>query len=135
MVLLTKIVNNINLKTLFILAKRLIWITWLSTRRVSADGYITVLKIQMKTCKNGKRSFNHLIINKDHLIKYFHLKFKLEADHWNNYPKYLSVGILKKFCLEKFIFSKIPCFQHIPLKTFRQMRLKHENCSLRRVLF
>ena len=34
-----------------------------------------------------------------------------------------------------FIFSKIPCFQHILLNTFRQMCLKCKNYSLRDVLF
>ena len=34
-----------------------------------------------------------------------------------------------------FIFSKIPCFQHILLDSFRQVRLKYENCFLRRILF
>ena len=47
-VLLTKIVSNTNLKTLSILAKSLILVTWVGPRRVSADGYITVLKIQME---------------------------------------------------------------------------------------
>ena len=34
-----------------------------------------------------------------------------------------------------FVFSKIPCFQHILLSTFRRMRLKYENYYLRRTLF
>ena len=34
-----------------------------------------------------------------------------------------------------FIFSKIPCFQHIVLNTFRWMRFKYENYSLRYILF
>ena len=29
--------------------------------------------------------------------------------------------------MAEFIFSKIPCFQHILLNTFRQMRLKYDN--------
>ena len=33
-----------------------------------------------------------------------------------------------------FIFSKIPCFQHILLDSFRQMRVKYENYSLRHIL-
>ena len=37
MVLLTKIVSKVNLKTLIILAKRLILDPWLSPRRASAD--------------------------------------------------------------------------------------------------
>ena len=37
--------------------------------------------------------------------------------------------------VEEFIFSKIPCFQHILMNTFRWMRLNHENCSLGRILF
>ena len=55
MVLLTNIVNNINLKTLTILAKSLILVAYLGLRRVSVDGYITVLKIQMEICKDGRR--------------------------------------------------------------------------------
>ena len=65
----------------------------------------------------------------------------------NNYQKYLCSVALKNICSEMFlqtmikgsvtelIFSKIPCFQHILLDTFRQMRLKHENYSLRGILF
>ena len=34
-----------------------------------------------------------------------------------------------------FIVSKIPCFQHILLSTFRRMRLKYEKYSLRSILF
>ena len=49
MVILVKIVNNINLKMLTILAKRLILITWLGLGRIYADRYITVLKIQMES--------------------------------------------------------------------------------------
>ena len=37
MVLLTKIVSNIGLKTLIILAKRLVLDTWLGSGRASAD--------------------------------------------------------------------------------------------------
>ena len=80
------------------------------------------------------------------LINYLHLKFKssrLLKQLW----KYLFIPILKIFCSEKllqtfikkfvvdFIFSKIPYFQHIFLDSFRQMRLKCEKYSLRRILF
>ena len=34
-----------------------------------------------------------------------------------------------------FIFIKMPCFQNILLSTFRWMRLKYENYSLKRMLF
>ena len=61
--------------------------------------------------------------------------------------KYLFVAVFKNFCSEKFlqiiikasvedfIFSKIPCFQHILLNAFRRMRLKYEKSSFRRALF
>ena len=46
MVLLTKTVSIFNLRTLAILAKRLILDSWLCPGRASADWYIAVLKIQ-----------------------------------------------------------------------------------------
>ena len=55
MVLLTKIVSNVNLKMSTILAKRLILNAWLSPGCASADWYITVLKIQTKICKDGRQ--------------------------------------------------------------------------------
>ena len=54
----------------------------------------------------------------------------------------MSVAVCKNFCSGKFlqtiikvfvadfVFSKIPCVEHILLNTFRRMRLKHENYSL-----
>ena len=81
------------------------------------------------------------------LINYFHLKLKPLADHQINYQKYLFDVILKNICSENFtqiiikssvaalILSKIPCFQHILMNTFRRMRLNYENCSLRSILF
>ena len=53
MVLLTKITGNINLKTLTILAKRHLGCLT-GPRRIYADEYITVLKIQMEICKDGR---------------------------------------------------------------------------------
>ena len=53
MVLLTKTFSNISLKTLTILAKKLILVAWLGPGHVSADGYIEVLKIQIRICKDG----------------------------------------------------------------------------------
>ena len=59
---------------------------------------------------------------------------------------YLSTTVLKNICSEEvlqniikasaadFIFSKILCFQHILLNTFRRMGLKYEDYSLRRIL-
>ena len=55
LVLLTNIVININLKTLTILAKRLMLVACLGPVCVSVDGDITVLKIQMEICKDGRR--------------------------------------------------------------------------------
>ena len=55
MVLLTKIVSNINLKTLTILAKRLILVAWLGPGCAFTDGYIIFLNIQMEICKDGRR--------------------------------------------------------------------------------
>ena len=55
MVLLTKIINNVHLKTLTIIAERLILVVaWLGQGGVSADAYITVLKIQMQMCKDRR---------------------------------------------------------------------------------
>ena len=53
--ILTKIGSNINSKTLTILAKSLILVTGLRTGHASTVGYISVLKIQMKICKDGRR--------------------------------------------------------------------------------
>ena len=50
MILLTKIGSNVNLKTLTILAKRLILDASLGPGRYSSDLYIMVLKIQTKIC-------------------------------------------------------------------------------------
>ena len=47
-VVLTKIDGNINLKTLTVLAKKLLLVTWLCPGHVSTDGYITVLKVQIE---------------------------------------------------------------------------------------
>ena len=52
MVLLTKIVRNVNVKTSTILAKILIFNAWLSPGCASADWYITILKTQIKICKD-----------------------------------------------------------------------------------
>ena len=41
--------------------------------------------------------------------------------------------ILIKASVVDFIFSKIPCFQQIPLNAFRRIRLNYENYSLRRM--
>ena len=54
-VLLAKTVSNINLKTLTILTKRLILVAWLGPGHDSADGYNTVLKIQMEIRKDGRQ--------------------------------------------------------------------------------
>ena len=53
--ILTKIVSNINSKTLTILEKRLILVTGLGPGRASTNGYITVLNVQMEICKDGRR--------------------------------------------------------------------------------
>ena len=55
MILLTKIVSNVNLTTSTILAKRLKLDAWLGPRCVSADLYIRVLKIQMNILKDGRQ--------------------------------------------------------------------------------
>ena len=54
-VLLTKIISNVNLKTLTILAKRLILDALLGPGRASADCYIIALKIQTKIYIDGKQ--------------------------------------------------------------------------------
>ena len=56
---------------LTILTKRLILDAWLGSGYASTDGYITVLKIPMKLCKDGRQ----VII----LTNYFHLKFETQA--------------------------------------------------------
>ena len=70
MVLLGKIVSNINLKTITILAKELILVALLGPGCVSADRYITCLKIQIEIYEDG-RQVKTII-----LIDYLHLKFK-----------------------------------------------------------
>ena len=55
MVLLAKVVNNIDLKISTILAKILILNAWLCPEYASADCYIAVLKIQTKICKDGRQ--------------------------------------------------------------------------------
>ena len=52
MVLLTKIISDVNLKTLTILGNRLILDEWLGPGCASADWYIAVLKLQTKICKD-----------------------------------------------------------------------------------
>ena len=44
-----------HLKSLSILAKRLILDAWLGLGRVSADEHIAVFETQMKRCKDGRR--------------------------------------------------------------------------------
>ena len=55
MVLSTKIVSNLSLKTLTVLAKRLILDAWLGPGQASANRYITALKIQMNICIDGRQ--------------------------------------------------------------------------------
>ena len=50
--------EGVNLKTLNIISKWLFLDAWLGPGRASSDGYITVLKIQTKTCKDKQR-WNH----------------------------------------------------------------------------
>ena len=76
MVILTKIVNDVILKALNILARRLILDAWLSPGRVSADWYITLLKIQTKIWIQTKTIKDGII-----LFNYFQLKFKSLVDH------------------------------------------------------
>ena len=64
-----------------------------------------------------------------------------------NYQNYLSSDLLKNICSEnfpqfiikastaEFIFSKVKCFQHILLNAYSRVHLKHENYSLRGILF
>ena len=54
MVLLTKIVTNINLKTSTSFEKRLTLVAWLGPGCVFADAYITVLKIQTEVCEDER---------------------------------------------------------------------------------
>ena len=45
-------------------------------------------------------------------------------------PGYYSVNFLQtifKASVVEFVFSKIPCFHHIIMNTFRRMHLKYEN--------
>ena len=55
MILLGKIVSNVNLKMSTIFAKRLILNAWLGPGCASADWYIAVFKIQTKICKDGRQ--------------------------------------------------------------------------------
>ena len=57
MVIFTRVVSNVNLKMFIlpILAKGLVLGARMCRGRVSADGNITVLKIQTEICKDGRR--------------------------------------------------------------------------------
>ena len=55
MVLATKIVSNVNWKTLTILAKELILDARLDPGCASVEWYQKALKIQTKTCKDGRQ--------------------------------------------------------------------------------
>ena len=55
MVILAKLVSNVNLRILTILAKRLILIAWMGPGLASAGGHLTVLEIQSEMCKDGRR--------------------------------------------------------------------------------
>ena len=46
---------DVSLRTLIILAEILILHAWVGPGHASADWYITVLKIQMKVCMNGRQ--------------------------------------------------------------------------------
>ena len=78
------------------------------------------------------------------LISYLHLEFRSVNCH--NDLIFFSVAV-QNFCsanflpiiitssVVEFILSKIPCFPHILMDTFRRMRLKYENYSLRSISF
>ena len=55
MVILAKLVSNVNLRILTILAKRLILIALMGPGLASAGGHLTVLEIQSEMCKDGRR--------------------------------------------------------------------------------
>ena len=146
MVLLAKIVSNVNLITLDILVKRLILDAWLGPRCASADGYITFLKIQMKTCKDGRQ-----VKKESHIVLVFLLLtiYVWSLSHKptikNNYQMCLSVRCHSQdicsevVCIEaslaEFIFSNNPCFLHILLNTFKRMHMNYQNCFSRCILF
>ena len=98
MVLLAKIVSNINLITLTILAKSLILDAWLGLGCAPADEYITVLKFQMKICRDGRQVKKEL-----HLILMFLLltitilSLSHKPTFKNNYQMYLSGTVLEIF--------------------------------------
>ena len=49
-----------------------------------------------------------------------------------------GILVLKIFCklfVAEFVFSKILCFQHIPMNSFRQINLNYGNCSLRDIKY
>ena len=111
----------------------------------SADLYIVVLKNPKKMCINERQVKMDGIIQ----INYFHLKFKTKSaiKRTNkvravlknicpkNFQHYHYRKVIISASVAEFIFSKIPCFQHILTNTSRRMRLNHEYCSLRCVLF
>ena len=68
-VVLTKIVSKIDLKTLTIIAKRLILVTGMGPRGASTDGYITVLKIPIEIVKMEDEKDKIILIN------FLYLKF------------------------------------------------------------
>ena len=54
-VLLPKIVSNVNLKTVNYSHKRIILDSWLGPGCTSADWYITALKVKTRMCKHSRQ--------------------------------------------------------------------------------
>ena len=142
MVLMAKIVNNVYLKILTVLAKRLILDTWMGPGRGFADQgdwYITALKIQAKIFKDGRQ----VII----LIKRPYLKFESWANYETTIKSISSVPFSRMFIRKIFCRSlskhlwwslylvKFHAFSIFFLTSFRRMLLKYKNYYLRRILF
>ena len=86
-VLLTKIVSNLNLKMLTFLAKILILHAWLVQWYASADWYITVLKIETEICIDVRQ---------------------LKMESWQGHPLWFWVPIFYFICMPNRV-CKLTC--------------------------
>ena len=121
----TKIVSNVDLKPLTILAKRSTIDAWLVPEHASAGGY--TVKFSLTASKGDIILMNTL-----------HLKFRLINCLSISWPlKQLSKVVFSGTFVWKILCKlllrhlwqrliKVPCFQHIVLNTFGRLRRKYE---------
>ena len=136
--LFAKIANNVDLKLWTILGKKV-------KLRCLTGSRICLCRWIKHSSKNSNENISQTA-SKDKmiLISYLHLEFRSVNCHHDLI--FFSVAV-QNFCsanflpiiitssVVEFILSKIPCFPHILMDTFRRMRLKYENYSLRSISF